>query len=101
MATFNKSKSCEEFWGAKVCKTDYEFEESYEGEIFEMIKDGLLDGTYDCIPSEIEVKAERDLDPYGEEVETIYFDIDPDYYLTDDQYQELEDLVRELYPDDE
>ena len=99
MATFKTHKNCGEFWGAKYCQDGYEFLEEYEDEVFDVVKKMIEEDGWDTVPNEIEIKAEKCLDIDCERSETQYFYIDPMDYLTNEQYDELQKLINEIYND--
>jgi len=93
---FRKIKVCDEIWGAKQCWNELVYEPR-EGEVFEIIKEKIESGELDHIPDYLEITATECLDEDCERWEEYTFEIDPSFYLTDDEYTELYNLIAEYY----
>jgi hypothetical protein len=73
----------DEFWGAKILSYETEVEESYKGEVFDMLYNEIVSEITDEIPDTMEVED-------GE----LEVEIDPKEYLTEEQIKFLEDLIK-------
>jgi len=98
--TFKKICCSDEFWGAKITYCNYEVEEEYPGEVYDMIKKGIEEDGWDHIPETLEVTAIKCLDADCERYEESDFEISVWEYLSDEEYKELEKLL-ESYLDEE
>ena len=98
--TFSKSCWKGEYWGAKFTQCDYEVEEEYPGEVFDIIKKLIEEEDYDYIPETLDVTAVKCLDQDCERYEERDFEINVRDYLSDEEYKELEELL-ESYLDEE
>ena len=99
MASFKKHCYTDEFWGAKVKSCEYEFEEEYAGEVFDILMNEIEKGNLDYIPNEYEIKVENCLDEECWETDTRWFIINPYEYLTDEEINELERKIKEIWGD--
>jgi len=98
--TFSKSCWRGEYWGAKFTQCDYEVEEEYDGEVFDIIKKLIEEEDYDYIPTTLDVTAVKCLDQDCERYEEREFEINVRDYLSDEEYKELEELL-ESYLEEE
>ena len=77
----------EEVWGAKFPVYEYEVEESYNGEVFELVLEEIKNGL-DYVPEELEVEDRGNV-----------CIIDPYEYLSDEEVEELEAEINKIWED--
>jgi len=81
-----KHKFYDEYWGARIPVYEYDVEEDYDGEVFDIIKNKILSYEIDSMPDTMEV---------SDGIDTV--EIIPEEYLSDEQYDYLEKLLKLVY----
>lgn len=91
-------KSCfvDEFWGQKKRICDVTFEEDYAGQVADIIKEKIENGELDSFPEELEIEVVECLDPECEKWKEHYVTINPIEYLTDEEYEEIKEMLKEF-----